>query len=209
MEEKKLTEKESLELIAQMINSSKQKMEVGNGNQFLYWGYCTAILSVILFSLIKLTDSLIWTWGWMLLFGVWPLISYKKKQKPAAVVTYTDKVISRVWQVMGWMFGFTFITSGIVEFILYQQANFVIMLPLSLLYCGIGVSITGIIIQERWMIYSPVIAFIFCIYMLTILLHHNSLSIIYYLYFGFSFIIMMIIPGHILNYKAKKQCSKN
>lgn len=209
MEEKKLTEKESLELITQMINSSKQKMEVGNGNQFLYWGYFTAILSVLLFTLISLTNSYIWTWGWMLMFGVWPLIAYKKRQKPAAVVTYTDKVINQVWQVMGWMFGFTFITSGVVEFILYHQANFITMLPLSLLYCGLGVSITGIIIQERWMIYSPLVAFIICIYMFTMLIHNEPVTIVWYLYFGFSFVIMMIIPGHILNYKGKQSCSKN
>lgn len=209
MEEKKLTEKESLELITQMINSSKQKMEVGNGNQFLYWGYFTAILSVLLFTLISLTNSYIWTWGWMLMFGVWPLIAYKKRQKPAAVVTYTDKVINQVWQVMGWMFGFTFITSGVIEFILYHQANFITMLPLSLLYCGLGVSITGIIIQERWMIYSPLVAFIICIYMFTMLIHNEPVTIVWYLYFGFSFVIMMIIPGHILNHKGKQSCSKN
>lgn len=209
MEEKKLTEKESLELITQMINSSKQKMEVGNGNQFLYWGYCTAILSVVLFSLIKLTDSFIWTWGWMLLFGVWPLISYKKRQNPTGVVTYTDKVINQVWYVLGWMFAFTFITSGAIEMLLFQQANFITMLPLSLLYAGIGVSITGIIIQEKWMIYSPIVAFIICIYMLTMLIHNESITLLWYLYFGLAFVIMMIIPGHILNHKAKQACLKN
>ena len=207
MEEKRLTEKESLELITQMIHSSKQNMEVGNGNQFLYWGYCTAGLSIALFVLITLTHSFIWTW--MFLFGVWPLIAYKKRQKPAAVVTYTDKVINQVWRVLGWMFAFTFITSGVIEILLYRQADFIIMLPLSLLYCGLGVSITGIIIQERWMIYSPIVAFVFCIYMLTMLIHDESVTLLWYLYFGLSFVIMMIIPGHILNHKAKQACSKN
>jgi hypothetical protein len=35
MEEKKINEKESLELISQMIQSTKEYIEVGNGNQFL------------------------------------------------------------------------------------------------------------------------------------------------------------------------------
>ena len=42
MEEKKLSEQESLELISQMIRSTRKNMEVGSGNQFLYWGYFTA-----------------------------------------------------------------------------------------------------------------------------------------------------------------------
>lgn len=37
MEEKKLSEQESLELISQMIRSTRKNMEVGSGNQFLYW----------------------------------------------------------------------------------------------------------------------------------------------------------------------------
>ena len=50
---------------------------------------------------------------------------------------------------------------------LYEQSvNFILMLPLSLLYCGLGVSINGIILREKWMIYSPVVAFVLVIYML-------------------------------------------
>lgn len=41
MEERLLNEKESLELITQMINSSKKNMEVGQGNIMLFWGYFT------------------------------------------------------------------------------------------------------------------------------------------------------------------------
>ena len=39
MEEKKITEQESLELIARMIESTKENLEVGRGNRFLYFGY--------------------------------------------------------------------------------------------------------------------------------------------------------------------------
>ena len=38
MEERLLNEKESLELITQMINSSKKNMEIGQGNNLLVWG---------------------------------------------------------------------------------------------------------------------------------------------------------------------------
>lgn len=209
MEERTLNEKESLELIAQMINSSKKNMEVGQGNVMLIWGYFTTLLSVTLFILINLTHNLMWSWGWILLFILWPVIAYKQKQHAPRVVTYTDKVISQVWQVMGWMFAFTFITIGIVEQLFMGHANFIIMLPLSLIYCGLGVSITGIIIQERWMIYSPLVAFILAIYMLTILSMGKSAVLTWYLYFGLAFVFMMIIPGHIVNHKAKKQCLKN
>ena len=38
MEERKLNEKESLELIAQMIQNSKKNLQVGRGNQFILLG---------------------------------------------------------------------------------------------------------------------------------------------------------------------------
>jgi len=209
MEDKKLNEKESLALITQMINSSKKNMEIGQGNIMLIYGYFTTALSIVLFALISLTHDFIWSWGWMLMFVIWPIMSYRQRQKPPKVVTYTDKVISKVWQVMGWMFIVTFLTIGIIEFSLARYFAFILMLPLSLIYCGIGVSITGIIIQERWMTYTPLIAFIIAIYMLTMLMIGEKATTLWYLYFGLSFVFMMIIPGHIVNNKAKMQCLKN
>lgn len=209
MEDKKLNEKESLALITQMINSSKKNMEIGQGNIMLIYGYFTTTLSIVLFVLISLTHNFIWSWGWMLMFVIWPIMSYRQRQKPPKVVTYTDKVISKVWQVMGWMFIVTFLTIGIIEFSFARYIDFILMLPLSLIYCGIGVSITGIIIQERWMTYTPLIAFIIAIYMLTMLMIGEKATTLWYLYFGLSFVFMMIIPGHIVNNKAKKQCLKN
>ena len=209
MEERTLNEKESLALITQMINSSKKNMEIGQGNIMLTYGYFTTILSIVLFALISLTHDFIWSWGWMLMFVIWPIMSYRQRQRPPKVVTYTDKVISKVWQVMGWMFIVTFLTIGIIEFSFARHIEFILMLPLSLIYCGIGVSITGIIIQERWMTYTPLIAFIIAIYMLTRLMIGEKATTLWYLYFGLSFVFMMIIPGHIVNNKARKQCLKN
>ena len=209
MEERTLNEKESLALITQMINSSKKNMEIGQGNIMLIYGYFTTVLSIVLFVLISLTHNFIWSWGWMLMFVIWPIMSYRQRQRPPKVVTYTDKVISQVWQVMGWMFIVTFLTIGIIEFSFARYIDFILMLPLSLIYCGIGVSITGIIIQERWMTYTPLIAFIIAIYMLTMLIIGEKATTLWYLYFGLSFVFMMIIPGHIVNNKARKQCLKN
>ena len=99
MEDRKLSEKESLDIITQMINSSKRNMKVGSGNVLLYWGYFTVLLSVVISSLILCTQNYIWSWGWMLMFAVGPVISYKQRGCEPAVVTYTDKTISKVWQV--------------------------------------------------------------------------------------------------------------
>lgn len=80
------------------------------------------------------------------------------------------------------------------------------MLPLSLLYAGIGISITGVIINFKLMIYTPLVAFSGAIYMLASLVANDSIGNWWNLLFAASFLIMMIIPGHLLNNKAKELC---
>ena len=50
MEEKPLNEKESLELITQMIRNTQKKMEKGSGLPFLIWGYVTIAVSLAVWT---------------------------------------------------------------------------------------------------------------------------------------------------------------
>ena len=52
MEERKLNEKESLELIAQMIQNTKNRMETNCGMPFLLWGYTTVFTSLLVWLLV-------------------------------------------------------------------------------------------------------------------------------------------------------------
>ena len=122
-------------IITQMINSSKRNMKVGSGNVLLYWGYFTVLLSVVISSLILYTQNYIWSWGWMLMFAVGPVISYK--QRGCDDLYGQDDL--QVWQVFGCMFGLTFVLIAVFCALYGQSVNFILMLPLSLLYCGLGV----------------------------------------------------------------------
>ena len=51
MEEKKFIEKESLELISQMIQATRKNLVKGQGNYFIIYGYTAAILSIIIYTL--------------------------------------------------------------------------------------------------------------------------------------------------------------
>ena len=46
MEDRKLNEKESLELIAQMIRNTRRNLDAGGGNMFLLWGYVGAVVTL-------------------------------------------------------------------------------------------------------------------------------------------------------------------
>lgn len=208
MEEKKLTEKESLELISRMIRSTRENMEVGSGNQFLAWGYFSAVLSVLLFLLVRYTGNGAWAFGWFAMFAFWGVLKYVQRRDTKSLITYTDKVVMQVWQAIGSLFVLTVLVMAVLT-VAYGKGGFVLMLPLALLYCGIGTSITGIVIKERWIACAPLVAFVFAVYMLVSYTIGEAYVLHWYLYFGLSFVFMMIIPGHIINRKAKQVCSKN
>lgn len=47
MEDRKLNEKESLELITQMIRNTRWNLDAGSGNMFLLWGYVCVLLTLV------------------------------------------------------------------------------------------------------------------------------------------------------------------
>lgn len=208
MNETHLSEKESLEIISRMISSTKQNMEVGQGNVLLYWGYATLLISVVVTALVYFTGNAAWCWCWSLLFLLQIGLSVQKKNNPDRVVSYVDKSIQMVWQVVGNMFGLTFLAL-VGYFLIEGKMSLILMLPLSLLYAAIGISINGIFLREKSMIYFPIVVILWAIYMLLSLLYGASISLWWNLYFGIAFVFMMIIPGHLLNRKVKKSCLKN
>ena len=64
MEERKLNEKESLELIAQMIQNTKNRMETNCGMPFLLWGYTTVFTSLLVWLLVTYTQNNNWQYLW-------------------------------------------------------------------------------------------------------------------------------------------------
>ena len=63
MEERKLNEKESLELIAQMIQNTKNRLETNCGMPFLFWGYTTLFVSLLIWFLVVTTGNYGNTYG--------------------------------------------------------------------------------------------------------------------------------------------------
>ncbi|MEG0010854.1 MAG: hypothetical protein RR061_06045 [Muribaculaceae bacterium] len=200
MEEKELDEKESIKLISQMIANSKNRLKLGSGNTFLLWGYITTIVALAVWSLVYFTGNGLWCFGWFAIPIIgWPFTYFLTKRTSKQVITYTDKVIDNIWAILGIMSFF-----AIVVLMITNTMN--IMLPLTLILCGIGTSFTGIVIRDRWLTFLPAISFIIGLYLLGVLVQNkNTIDITWFLIFGACFVIMMIIPGHLLNSKAKKE----
>lgn len=82
MDNKKLNEQESLELITQMIQNTKFKMVKNAGTPFLVWGYMTVVTSLLVWYLLKETGNYYWQFLWLLMPAVsYPVTIYSQRKK--------------------------------------------------------------------------------------------------------------------------------
>lgn len=196
MEDKKLTEKESLELITQMIQNTRENVTKNSGIPFLIFGYLTVINALIIWYLVTTTGNHNWQFLWFTILSVgYPMNYLLSKKERKHVTTYIGRIIGRVWLV----FGIGVVAVSIMAFIVNIPILFLVLLLMSM-----AVTLTGFIVR-----FKSAIAFgFFGLLASFAFLYVTGTNQI--LAFAAIFFIMMVIPGHILNYLSKKVvCSKN
>ncbi|MDR0962962.1 MAG: hypothetical protein LBM62_10500 [Mediterranea sp.] len=216
MNEKQLNEQESLELITRMIQNSKKNLGQGGGNAFLLWGYVCAITALVVFAVVYFTKEPALNWLWFAIPVVgFPLAWWQERKRPPRVITYIDKVIASVWRSLS-LFG---ICGFCVVLWLYQMLAetplviWMLMIPMSLIFCSLGSMITGNLLRDKWMSLSAATVFVLSFFILLDLaipvtdrtMYYFSSMINAYPVYALCFVFMMIIPGHRLNNKEKKE----
>lgn len=185
MEEKKLTEKESLELISQMIQSTKDNMENGSGNMFLIWGYLSTFVALLIYGVWTTTGNPLIFWAWWLIPAIgYPCVLYLNRKQSKRVKTDIDRIILQVW-IVG---GLCCIVSPVVGMFVSLPILFVEAFVINM-----GVAITGLIMRYKLISISGFIG----IALSYVLLMVDSRFQI--LIFAAMFVLLMIIPGHALN----------
>jgi len=190
MEDKILNEKESLELISKMIQNSQQKIKAGNGVTFLIFGYTTLLISVIVYYLLRTTEN---NWYNLIWLGIpvigFVLLYFMKKKEQKYSKTYIDRVINQIWTVIVVALFFVSFLAGIFRFP---------VLAILILLLGIATTLTGLIIKFKPLVIGGVLGMIS--FVLPFILNGYEQVLIY----GICVFVMMVIPGHILNYKGRK-----
>ena len=199
MDERKVNEKESLELIAQMIQNSKKNLQVGRGNQFILWGWLGAITSLAVMGMLMWTKNPAWNWLWFAIPVIgWPTMMWQMKKEKKPVVTFTDKVLKAVWMSIGsiGMLG-TFLMA------IYAK-NMMLMLPGVSILIAIGVFITGAILDDRALKTRTFGALLLIMMASCHIVFMQDDFYWYYITFSLGFIVMLVMPGYHLNKEAKK-----
>lgn len=208
MEEKRLTEKESIEVITSMINQTKRRLHIGDGNMFLLWGYVTLFVGLLVWALLLITENPAVNWLWFLIWIIggcaMPKI-LKKNEAETKVRYYTDNLTSGIWSIAGW--SAILLCAMNLAFMLFAGKDaWNTMLQLALLIMGILESVQGVIIREKSLVYGGWVGIFAGMVTMCCVSAGIPLYVNWYLpFFLVAYGCMTIIPGHILNAKARKQ----
>ncbi|NDW13339.1 hypothetical protein D0T50_10605 [Bacteroides sp. 214] len=194
MEDRKLNEKESLELISQMIQNTRMKMEEKSGMPLVIWGYVTIFTTIVVWLMVKQTGNHLWNFLWFilpLLGGVFSLLLAKREAKKPSAKTYITSVISNIWLVLGF--------AGLITSVMAFLVRFPILFVVALLM-GIGATLTGAVTKYRPLVLLGGLGIAISFSLLFVRTYDLHMLI-----FAVDFLLMMVIPGHIMNAASRKR----
>ena len=195
MEDRILNEKESLALISQMIQNTKKNVKQNAGMPALLWGYTTIITSLLVYLGWTLINQPWVMYGWFLIpvFGGVGSLYLSKREKPALTKTYLDRVVKYIWIILGIVcFG-----TSVVAFIY----TFPILFFVSILMAA-AITLTGCVADYKVYVHYGTVGIVLSFLCLVIRGPEQILV------FAGIFVIMMIIPSHLLNADLKKYENK-
>ena len=209
MEEKKISEKESLELISQMIQQTKKDSAIGSGDTFLIWGYLCILCSLSVVALAYFAGA--GRWGWLyfaipaLGFAIAGINAKRLKKKYKSPSTYSASSINTIWACLSSVFA----VYAIRCFMNWEQPQgWTGMFLLGLLMPGIGTFCTGTILKEKCVQWCGIIGTSFgCIFLHNLCCTDSTVTIKWPIIMAISLFITLVMPGHYLNNKSKKQNS--
>lgn len=212
MKEQQIDEHRSLEIISKMIADTSAHIDSESGRYFLLWGYITVIVSLFEYvaQLLHLPMPLcLWAWWLIPIVGGIGTIILNRRAGVARPKSYVDRSVSAVWMVFGASFGMAFIAA------LVYGAN---ILFLTAMLMGMGTVITGKICRHKVLTVAGTAGMVLSLLIpaghllmreYATALHDSGIAhveAIFYIemvIFAVVFLVMMVIPGHILYNRAK------
>ncbi len=191
MEEKRLDTAESLALIGRMIENTRNDMERNAGRPFLVWGYVTLLTTLLVWGTVVQTGEPRWNLLWLLIPLLGGTLTYftRGKRTEGRVHTFVDRVLGSVWLVAG-------LTASFLSLVALFTPIRLPILFVILLTMGMGTAATGLILRFRPAACCGAAAILLAPGMLIV---HNDWQPAL---FAAGFLAMMIVPGHILNYRS-------
>ncbi len=207
MEEKRLTEKESLEVITSMISRTKARY-LGSGNILLMWGYLVVFVSILVWIMVVATRQNVWNWLWLAIpvIGMPTTSIMARREKRAyGAVTYSDKITSRLWTIFG-VSEIVLILICLAFVLIGDERCWDAMLVYTLIAAPCAEIAQGLIVKEKCLTRGGIVGLAVGMVTVCCVAGRIPLSPNWFMpLFILVWVVMMVVPGHILNHKVKNE----
>lgn len=208
MEERKITEAESVEIITSMISRTKDRLVKGSGNILLMWGYVIVTVAALIWVLLVTTKNPAVNWLWFLIWiigGIATQVMAKRKRMETGAISYTDRLTSNMWSVVGFTaIASTFLCLGFL--FVGGKDSWSMMFAFALIIVPMAEIMQGLVIKEKSLVAGGSIGLVIGLFTMCCISAHIVLVATWFMpLFIIAFAAMMIVPGHILNSKAKRE----
>lgn len=200
MEEKNLTEKESLELISQMIKETKHRLYVEDGNALILSGVWIVFVAALTTAAVLITSNPNAQVLWVLVALVVPFVRAirRKKNEVNGKVSYVDKMVRQLWLINSY--------SVIAATMIAIVTSWVVLLLYSFVIVGFCAAAQGVVVREKSLVVGGFISVVLGGIVAGMALCGLPLYLEYVLPMMIvSYVAMMIVPGYIIRKKALKQ----
>lgn len=207
MKEQNLTSNESLDLITQMIARTRQRLERGSGNQLLFWGYLVVAVTILVnvAGYFLRSPKTGWIYFLIPIIGLpvsW--LSQKRSRENSGVVSYSDYLTNSLWNiVIGIAVASVLVCLG---FLIVGFPVWIVMMLFGFFVIGMAITMQGVIIREKSLVIGGSVGIIIGGFLTAGYISGAGAIMGMFVtpMFIITYIVMMIIPGYILNHKARK-----
>ena len=188
MEEKRINERESLELIPRMIADTRSRIETRDGNIVLNWGLLSVAVAAI----------------------VWIALGYlfnrkeKKAQRQKGYTSFTDRISNRLWIPVMVMAVVGFAVCAVFDIVL-EKNLWKLMFTFPFIFVGFASSVQGYVIDVKSLVYGGMLNILIALLMAGIRLDTVWAMPLFIV----CMTTLMIIPGLEMKHLARRGHEKS
>lgn len=204
--EPKFTEQDSFKLINEMIAQARDNVQTNSGKILVFNGYIISLLAIANIVLLHLLPEPVYSfWIWALVYPFTFIYMFleKKKEKPAIVRTYIDRIVAKTWRAFGISVIVLLASIFLCVFIFESWLFCVLITPVILVLTGLAQYVTGhtcrytLFIRAAYIFWGGALLSVISY----LLMQSQDLP---FLILAVCMVIGFVIPGHNLNQKAKQ-----
>ncbi len=204
MEDKKLTPQESMALIAQMIESSKQRVAMPDLHISVMWATLTILTAAVVFfvSLIHFTPYINFVWFAIPVIGI-PvnLAMAKESGVKKGAKTVIDSISDGIWKTVSYI-AIALTVMCLVFWLLGHPGAWLVMFDYAFVIVGFGAAMQGIVLKENSYVFGGFISIIVGFVIIALQICQIPILITWCLpLYMLCFLLMFVVPAFIIRKK--------